>query len=87
MNETMTPPTTALGSSYADTFSKIPMGMLPFTPVSFVGTESYIAWGRLLAYGLVGYLTWAKHRNLSYIAFGAAGLSVATSISSTAWGK
>jgi len=66
---------------------KLALGLFPFTPVQFSGSDSLIAWGRLAGYGLLAYLTYNKMRPLSYIAIGAAGVSLATSLSAKAWGK
>ena len=61
------------------------LAMFPFTPVPFSGPDSMYAWARLLIYGTIAGLTFQKMRTVSYIAMGAAGVSVMTSLSS--WGK
>ena len=66
---------------------KLALGLIPFTPVQFTGPDALLAWGRLAGYGLLAYLTYNKMRPLSYIALGAAGVSLATSLSAKAWGK
>jgi len=66
---------------------KLMLGLIPFTPVQFSGSDSLIAWGRLAGYGLLAYATYNKMRPLSYAAIGAMGVSLATSLSAKAWGK
>jgi hypothetical protein len=66
---------------------KLALGLIPFTPVQFTGPDALLAWGRLAGYGLLAYLTYNKIRPVAYIALGAAGVSLATSLSAKAWGK
>jgi hypothetical protein len=46
-----------------------------------------LAYGRIALYGIAAGLTWEKHRKLSYVFAGAAGLSLVTSLSANAWKK
>lgn len=69
---------------------KVIVGLLPFTPVPFSGKDMPLAVGRILLYGGVAYLLWGKekealNRKISYAAIVAAGLSIATSISASAY--
>ena len=66
---------------------KLVIGLIPFSPVQFSGSDSLIAWGRLAGYGLLAYLTYNKMRPLSYVAMGAAGVSLATSLTAKMWAK
>jgi len=66
---------------------KLAIGLIPFSPVQFSGSDSLIAWGRLAGYSLLAYMTYNKMRPLSYIAMGAAGVSLATSLSAKMWSK
>jgi hypothetical protein len=66
---------------------KFMLGMVPFTPVQFKGPDAYLAWVRLAGYGLLAYATYNKMRPLSYIALGAAGVSLATSLTAKMWAK
>jgi hypothetical protein len=63
------------------------LALLPFTPVQFGGRDSMLAYGRIALYGIAAGLTWEKHRKLSYVFAGAAGLSLVTSLSANAWKK
>jgi hypothetical protein len=76
------PPATGSGVK-----SNIALALLPFTPVPFTGSESLLAYGRIALYGIAAGLTWEKHRKLSYIFAGAAGLSLVTSLSANAYQK
>jgi hypothetical protein len=67
--------------------SKLAVGLLPFSPVQFTGPDALIAWGRLIGYSAIAYYSFNKMRPLSYIAMSCAGLSLATSLSSSLWGK
>lgn len=76
----------------AETKSKVDLehfmlGLVPFTPVQFKGPDAMIAWVRLAGYGLLAYATYNKMRPLSYIALGAAGVSLATSLTAKMWAK
>jgi hypothetical protein len=66
---------------------KLLLGLVPFTPVQFTGSDSLIAWGRLAGYGLLAYATYNKIRPVAYIALGAAGISLATSLTAKMWSK
>lgn len=66
---------------------KLVLGLIPFTPVQFSGSDSLIAWGRLAGYGLLAYYTYNKMRPVSYAAMGAFTVSLATSLLGKAWGK
>lgn len=59
----------------------IGLALLPFTPVPFTGTDALYAWGRLLLYGAIAGATFRKYRMVSYVAMGAAGVSIMTSLS------
>jgi hypothetical protein len=67
--------------------TKLAVGLLPFSPVKFSGPDALIAWGRLVSYSLLAYYTYNKMRPVSYAAMGAAGVSLATSLSATLWAK
>jgi len=67
--------------------SKLAVGLLPFSPVKFSGPDALIAWGRLIGYSVLSYYTFNKMRPASYIFMACAGVSVATSLSGSAWGK
>jgi hypothetical protein len=73
--------------SDSKTLNKIAVGFIPFTPVPFAGNDNAIAWGRLVAYGLLAYFTYNKMRPASYVCMGAAGISLATSMSAGLWSK
>lgn len=61
------------------------LGVLPVTPVSFQGKDALVAYGRVLGYGTLAYLTFKKNKNLSYIFMGATALSLATSLAGQSW--
>jgi len=63
------------------------LALLPFTPVPFSGSESFWAYGRIILYGVGATLVWEKHRKISYVLAGAAGLSLVTSLSASAYKK
>lgn len=67
--------------------NKLAVGLLPFSPVQFSGPDALIAWGRLIGYSVLAYYTFNRMRPLSYAAMGAAGVSLATSLSATLWKK
>lgn len=67
--------------------SKLAVGLLPFSPVEFTGPNALFAWGRLLGYSVLAYYTFNKMRPASYVFMGCAGLSLATSLSSTLFHK
>lgn len=67
--------------------SKLSVGLLPFSPVEFTGPDALIAWGRLIGYSLLAYYTYNRMKPVSYAAMGAAGLSLATSLTATLWKK
>jgi hypothetical protein len=67
--------------------SNMALALLPFTPVPFTGSDSLLAYGRIALYGVAAGLTWEKHRKLSYVFAGAAGLSLVTSLSANAYQK
>jgi len=68
-------------------YDKLFLGLLPFTPVMFTGSDSLLAWGRLAGYSLLAYWTYNRMRPLSYVMMGAAGISLATSLTSKMWSK
>lgn len=63
----------------------IGLAIFPFTPVSFTGPHALMAWGRVLGYGALGYMTWKNNRNISYIFISAAGISIVSSLAGKAW--
>jgi hypothetical protein len=66
---------------------KIVLGLLPFTPVPFSGSDSLLAFGRIAGYSAIAYFTFTKMKNISYGFMGAAALSLATSLSAGLWKK
>lgn len=66
---------------------RIALGFLPFTPVAFVGEDAWIAYARVALYGFLAYKTFNNTRPISYGLMAATGISVATSLTSGAWGK
>lgn len=69
------------------TLNRIALGLVPFTPVPFTGKDSLLAIGRVAAYGLLSYWTFNKMRPVSYAFMGAAGVSLATSLTAGLWNK
>lgn len=67
--------------------TRIALGLLPTTPVQFSGKDAFLAWGRLVGYSALAYFTFNKMRPASYVFMGAAGLSLATSLSAGLWKK
>lgn len=67
--------------------TKLAIGILPFSPVQFTGPDALIAWGRLIGYSVLAYYTYNKMRPASYVLMSCAGLSLATSLSGSLWGK
>ena len=67
--------------------TKLAVGLLPFSPVQFTGPDALIAWGRLIGYSALAYWTYNKMRPASYVFLGAAGVSLATSLSGSLWRK
>lgn len=64
---------------------KAGLSLNPFSPVPFSGTDGFFAAGRILLYGGLAYFTYTKMKPLS-LTFGiAAGTSLLTSISASAW--
>lgn len=67
-------------------FSKVTLGLLPFSPAPLTGNDAWIGYTRLALYTLGGsYALSKKRKTLGYAMLGAAGLSLATSLSSKAW--
>lgn len=66
---------------------KLALGFFPLTPVPFNGPDKLIAWGRLACYSMLAYYTFNKMKPVSYGFMTAAGLSLATSITSAIWPK
>jgi hypothetical protein len=66
---------------------RIILGLLPFTPVPLTGPDFLLAWGRLAGYSLLAYWTFNKTRPISYAFMGAAGVSLATSLTAGMWNK
>lgn len=82
------PPPPLMAPGTGDSASRpFALALLPFTPVQFGGQDSLLAYGRIALYGIAAGLTWEKHRKLSYVFAGAAGLSLVTSLSANAWKK
>ena len=69
------------------TIQRIMLGLVPFTPVPFSGNDMYLAIGRVAGYSLLSYFTYNKMRPASYVFMGAAGVSLATSLTAGMWGK
>jgi hypothetical protein len=76
-----------LPNPHSRNYDKLILGLLPFTPVMFTGSDSLLAWGRLAGYSLLAYWTYNKIRPIAYIAMGAAGVSLATSLTAKMWNK
>jgi hypothetical protein len=70
-----------------ENLNKILLGIVPFTPVQFAGKDAPLAWGRLIGYSLLAYYTYNKMKPLSYACMGAAGVSLATSLTAKMWTK
>lgn len=68
----------------AMTPDKFALAMVPFSPYGFNGPDSIYAWGRLLLYGAGAALTWKSQKQISYVLIGAAGVSLLTSLASSA---
>ena len=66
---------------------KIIMGLFPFTPVPFSGSDSFLAIGRIAGYSVLAYFTYNKMKPASYALMGAAGVSLLTSLMGGMWGK
>jgi len=81
------PETAARSNPLTGNHEKLVLGLIPFTPVQFSGSDSLIAWGRLAGYGILAYYTYNKIRPLSYAAMGAFTVSLATSLLGKAWSK
>jgi hypothetical protein len=69
------------------TLQKGMTALVPLTPVPFTGQYAWLAYVRIGLYGAAGYYLWKNNRSLSYIMFGAAAFSVASSLMSNAMGK
>lgn len=65
---------------------KLGLALLPFSPAPLTGEDAIYGWGRLAVYGGLTYLTWKRSRKLRYVFAGATGVSLASSLSATAWG-
>lgn len=63
------------------------LAMIPFTPVSFDGPESFYAWSRLIVYGAAASLMWKRQKSMAYVLTAAAGVSLVTSLSGSAWNR
>jgi len=88
--QTMQPPVDMSGlpvNPEAFNIQKFMLGLLPFTPVPFAGPDMLLAVGRVAGYSLLAYWTYNKMRPASYAFMGAAGVSLATSITAGMWGK
>ena len=63
------------------TFRQFGLSMIPLTPVPFTGeAHSMFSYIRLGVYATAAYLTFSKHRKLSYALMGAGAVCVATSV-------
>ena len=61
------------------------LGLVPITPVPFTDSRTAaVAWVRLGLYGGIAAMTWGKSRTVSYVALGALGLSLVTSLGADA---
>jgi hypothetical protein len=66
--------------SPALTFNQFALSMIPLTPVPFKGDpRSVFAYVRIAVYGIGSYLTFAKHRKISYVLMAATGTCAITS--------
>jgi hypothetical protein len=79
------PPTAGLTTGKFD-MGQLSLAMLPTTGVSFRDEPLY-AWGRLAVYGAVAAVAWKKSKTVSYVALGALGIGLATSLSKDAQKK
>ena len=66
---------------------KIALAFFPLTPVSFTGPDMIYAIARVAGYSALAYFTYNKMRKVSYAFMGAAGVSLATSLTAGMWGK
>jgi hypothetical protein len=66
---------------------RIALGFVPFTPVSFVGEDAWIAYARVALYGFLAFKTFNGTRPISYGLMAAAGVSALTSMTAGAWKK
>lgn len=66
------------------TLQKGMTALIPLTPVAFSGQYAWLAWTRIGLYGAAGYYLWKNNRSLSYVMFGAAAFSAASSLMSNA---
>ena len=69
------------------TLNRVLIGLVPFTPVKFTGPDKFLAWGRIIGYGVLSYWTYNKIRPVAYGCMVAAGLSLATSLTAGIWEK
>ena len=67
--------------------AKIALALFPLTPVPFTGKNMIYAIARIAGYSLLSYMTYNKMRPASYVFMGAAGVSLATSLTAGMWGK
>lgn len=66
-------------------FEKVGLSLIPFTPVTFSGSDMPYAVGRIVVYGGLSAYLWNKNKTLSYVCAGAALMSAATSITGKIW--
>lgn len=66
---------------------RIALGLVPFTPVAFVGEDAWLAYLRVGVYGFLAYYTFNRARPISYGMMAAAGASVVSSLTAGAWKK
>lgn len=65
----------------------IALGLVPFTPVAFIGEEAWLAYLRVGLYGFLAYYTFNRARPISYGMMAAAGASIVSSLTAGAWNK
>lgn len=61
------------------------LSLVPVSPAPLSGKEGIYGWGRLALYGTIAAATFAKHKRISYVAMGAAGISLASSLAAHAY--
>lgn len=64
---------------------RILLGLVPFTPVEFIGKDAWLAYSRIAGYGVLAYFTYNKMRPLSYIFMASAGTALISSLTAGYW--
>ena len=77
--------TTPVTTTTPPMLRRVGLAMLPFTPVSFDGVDSMYAWTRLIVYSAGAALVWKRQKTIAYGFAAAAGMSLVTSLSGSAW--